>query len=94
MKSTVVVAVSALNKYRRFGQTLHVNIAVVVVQMDAFADVFPARFYRCASVNIRKSAQAQPTPITARICIAIDEYVVRCCMKYFANSCIQLVINY
>ena len=94
MKSTVVVTVSALNKYRRFGQTLDVNIAVVVVQMNAFADVLPARFYRCATVNIRESAQAKSTPVTARIRIAIDEYIIRCCMKYFADSCIQFVINY
>lgn len=88
MKSTVVVTVSALNKYRRFGQTLDVNIAVVVVQMNAFADVFPARFYRCAAVNIRESAQAKSTPVTARIRIAIDEYIIGCCMKYFPDSCI------
>jgi len=85
MPAVTLIAVRALHKDARVGQTLCEHFAADIIQSDAFTDMSPSLLHYCITIHIREQTEAKTLRI-ARIGETIHCYTRLRCMKRFTHS--------
>lgn len=93
MPTVTLIAIWALHKDARIGETLRKDLATDIIESHAFTDMPSGLFHHGITINVRKQTETKAFGITwIRETIHCDTWLWG--MKRLPNSCVQLVITY